>query len=144
MATEAEIKVVFDRLQTSRPTVFFKMMSDGNAGIRAALKYLHLMREPVSTGSIGEYMQVSSARTAVLIHKMESQGLIIRTEDKNDARIAMVSLSKEGEKMATEFDEKLNRSIGYVIDSIGMDKMLQFIAISDEIRRAVLDLDGEV
>lgn len=99
MATEAEIRTIFENLERSRPTIFFKMMNDVNAGLRAALKYLHLTGKPVSMGSIAEYMQVSSARVAVLMHKMEDQGLIVRTEDASDARIAMVSLSEKGESM---------------------------------------------
>lgn len=139
MATSREIEFVLDHLQRSHPERFFKTISEGNAGVGAVLKYLHDSPDSVTAGSISEYMQVSTARVAVLLRKMNAQGLITKREDANDARVMIVSISPKGEEKAEEMKSHLYHEIDTVIDRVGMNRIMEFITISDEIKQVIAE-----
>lgn len=139
MATNAEIEFVLNNIQASYPESFFKMISERNAGVGAVLKYLYESHTPVTAGSISEYMQVSTARVAVLLRKMNAQGLIIKHEDKNDARVIIVQLSEKGEEKAVEMRTHVYKEIEMVINKVGMDRLADFFTISNEIQKAIAE-----
>lgn len=141
MATSKEIEFVLDHLQRSHPERFFKTISEGNAGVGAVLKYLHESHDPVTSGSISEYMQVSTARVAVLLRKMSAQGLITKHEDKNDARVMIVNISPKGEEKAEEMKSRLYQEISTVINEVGMERIMEFIKISDEIKNVIVEAE---
>ena len=137
MATENEIKFVLDHLQESIPTRFFNTINEGYIGMGAVLQYLYEADGAVTAGDISEYMQVSTARVAVLLRKMNSQGLITKSEDAHDARVVNVKLSLDGQKKAEEIKTNIYRELAFVIDGIGMNKLSEFIEISDEIKQLI-------
>lgn len=140
MATREQIEFIAEALPKAHPVNFFKVINDSNAGIGFAMKLLHGAEENcLSAGAISEAMGVSTARVAVLLKNMEAKGLITRECDKADARITIVRLSEEGKARATERREKLLTHISDVIDRVGMEKLEQFIALSEEVKAAVED-----
>ena len=104
------------------------------AGVRAILKILNETDGKVTAGDLSEYMKVSTARIAVLLKKMEAKGLIEKEHDSADGRVVVVKLSNQGKELADKFKENLYAHIGEMIDKIGMDRMLEFAAVSNEIQ----------
>lgn len=144
MATREEIEFVWERLRGMNTARFFKMIGDGNAGVGAVLKLLYEADEPMTASAISEYMHVSSARVAVLLRKMDEQGLITRADDKNDARVIMISLSGDGRQKAVMIESRIFGEIAAVVDRVGMARLSEFIAISDEIRSVLSECTEDI
>lgn len=138
MITKERLEEIAKELPKVQPTNFLKIVNDSNAGIGYVLKLL-LSEEnhQLSAGQLSEAMGVSTARVAVLLKKMESRGLISKKIDKSDARITLVALSENGKSLAIEMKENMLRHITNVIDKVGEEKFLQFIALSHEIKDAM-------
>ena len=133
MATKEQIATLLEQLEKAPPSEHFQHIDQNAVGIRAILKYLSETDEKVTAGKISEHMKVSTARIAVLLKKMETKDLIEKEKDPEDGRIVVVKLSEHGRETAEILREDIYRSIGEMIDKVGMDRMLEFAAISNEI-----------
>ncbi len=138
MITQERLEEIARELPKVQPTNFLKIVNDSNAGIGYVLKLL-LSEEnhQLSAGQLSEAMGVSTARVAVLLKKMENKGLIEKKEDEADARVTLVKLSEEGQRVAALMKENMLRHVANVIDKVGEEKFLQFIALSNEIKDAM-------
>ena len=140
MITKERLEAIAKELPKVKPTNFLKIVNDSNAGIGFALKLLlSASGNQLSAGELSDAMGVSTARVAVLLKKMDKKGLIVKQEDKSDARVTIVKLSEEGNRIATEMKENMLRHIANVIEKVGEEKFLQFIALSNEIKDAMGD-----
>ena len=133
MATTEQIEALLEQLEKAPPSEHFQHIDKNTVGIRAILKYLSETSEKVTAGKIGEHIKVSTARVAVLLKKMEAKDLIKKEQDPDDGRIVIVKLSEQGKQTAITARKEVCRSIGEMIDKVGMDRMLEFAAISNEI-----------
>lgn len=134
MATREEIEKIALLMEESHPSKFVKRHNETNAGIGAVLRFLAYSGQPMTAGSISQFMNVSTARVAVLLKKMETKGFIVRQAGTADARTVVVSLTPSGAEAAQRLRESLYRDIGILIDIIGMDRLIEYTNISKEIR----------
>lgn len=140
MATKEQIEMLLLRLEEAHPTDFFRRMDETSAGIGAVLRYLYETGDNVTAGKISKFMNVSTARMAVLLKKMESKGLIIKESGVADARTTVVKLSSYGRETVENIYADMYMQIGTIIDKIGMERMMEFVSISSEIRAVVKEL----
>lgn len=134
MAAQEQIETLLQQLRQAPPSACFQRIDENAAGIRAILKYLRETSETVTAGRISEKLGVSTARVAVLLKKMVAKGLIEKMRDPADARIVVVRLSEHGAKTAEKIRSGVYAQVGAIIDRVGMERMLEFAAISNEIR----------
>ena len=134
MASTEQIEFLIEQLKKAPPAECFQNFDMSTAGVRAILKILNETDGKVTAGDLSEYMKVSTARIAVLLKKMEAKGLIEKEHDSADGRVVVVKLSNQGKELADKFKENLYAHIGEMIDKIGMDRMLEFAAVSNEIQ----------
>lgn len=121
------------QLKKAPPSEHFHNIDMSTTGIRAILKYMNGTDEKITAGKISEHMGVSSARVAVLLKKMVAKGLIEKENDPSDGRIVVVRLSEHGKQTADKMRDNIRLCIGLLIDEVGMEKMLEFAEISNEI-----------
>lgn len=133
MATEEQIEALLKQFKKAPPSECFHGFDISSAGVRAILKLLNETDSKVTAGKISECMNVSTARVAVLLKKMVAKGLIEKENDSTDGRVVVVKLSKHGKQVADDLKAELYGHISEMIDKVGMDKMLEFAAISNEI-----------
>ena len=134
MATAEQIEVLMEQLKKAPPAECFQNFDMSTAGIRAILKILNETDSRVTAGDLSEYMNVSTARIAALLKKMEAKGLIEKEHDLADGRVVVVNLSNQGKELADKFKANVYAHIGEMIDKIGMDRMLEFAAVYNEIQ----------
>lgn len=144
MATDEQIELLLEKLKKAPPSETFQNVDMSTAGIRAILKVLNETDAQVTAGKISEYMNVSTARVAVLLKKMVAKGLIEKQQDSSDKRIVVVTLSEHGKQVANMFKTGLYSRIGELIDKIGMDKMLEFAEISNEIHSVMTSSQPQI
>ena len=147
MATREQIEKIAVLLNESHPAKFIKKRNETNAGIGAVLRFLFDANKPMTAGSISKFMNVSTARVAALLKKMEARGFICRTTGAEDARTVVVSLTELGADTVDKLQKNFYQDIGILIDTIGMERLIEYTNISKEIR-AVLkgppaDIIGE-
>ena len=138
MATQDEVELILENLQEVHPAEFFKTLNEENAGIGAVLRYLNEAEGDVTAGNISKYLHVSTARVAVLLKKMAAQGLVTKEDDAYDARITIVHISPKGEEKIRQIHDEIYAEVSKVIDKVGIERMMDFILISNEIRSAFL------
>ncbi len=129
-----KILEILKKLEKSNPVEFFSRMNETQMGTGAVLKFLYENEKTVTAGEISRFMHISSARMAVLLRKMEERGLIIRQMGIRDARTIMVSLTDFGFQTAEKMHKELCNHIQKVIDKVGIERIMEFIAISEEIQ----------
>ena len=134
MATQEEIRKIITLLDESHPAKFMKKHNETNAGIGAVLNFLYDSDQPMTAGSISKFMNVSTARVAVLLRKMEARGFISRQSGKEDGRTVVVRLTAAGTETVLKLRENFYRDVGILIDTIGMERLIEYTTISKEIR----------
>lgn len=134
MATREQIETIAVLLDESHPSKFMKKRNETNAGIGAVLRFLYESGKPMTAGSISKFMNVSTARVAALLKKMEARGFICRTTGIEDARTVVVNLTEQGAEAVQKIRENMYLDIGVLIDRIGMERLIEYTAISKEIR----------
>lgn len=141
MATQKQIETLLEELRKASPAEYFQKIDKGSVGIRAILKYLNEISDHATAGEISKVLGVSTARVAVLLKKMVNRGLLEKQGDPSDGRLVVVRLSQSGIETAERFRNELYTQLGNLIDEIGMERMLEFVAISNEIRYAMCSIE---
>lgn len=144
MATPEQIEKVIFALSSSHPKDLFRAMDENQAGIGAVLRLLSESSGTITAGRIADYMNVSTARVAVLLKKMAAKDLIVRESYADDARVTVVRLSQKGEETAADIRKKIHDHVDTVIDKVGMERILEFAEISKEIHNAMSALPPEL
>lgn len=144
MATPEQIETLLKQLKKAPPSEQLQSIDKNTAGIRAILKYLSETDAKVTAGKISEHMGVSTARVTVLLKKMVAKGLIEKESDPSDARVVVVRLSEHGRQTAKAIRDNIHAQVGAMIDKVGMERMLEFAAISNEIHSALKASDIEL
>lgn len=134
MATQAQIEILLEVLQKAPPSEHFQKIDKSTMGIRAILRYLSESSEQATAGEISKALGVSTARVAVLLKKMVAKNLLEKQSDPADGRLVVVRLSSLGNDTARRLRSEMYTQLGILIDGIGMERMLEFAAISREIR----------
>ncbi len=144
MATREQIELLRGCLEESNPVEFFKMADPRQVGMGAILTLLYEAEKTITAGMISEAMGVSTARVAVLLRKMSEKGLITKEPHARDARVTVVRLTERGEDMARKREEAALSQIGEAIDKVGMERMLEFVRTSKEIRSVMKKPDFDL
>lgn len=137
MATNEEILSFVKRFFESMPRPFMTKMDKTNFGTGLVLRYLAEVGRPVSAGEISRYMNVSTARVAVILRTMSDKDLIVKQGDVSDARKTLISLSENGKEHIKKTRAELMELMTEVVNKVGIERMEQFLEISKEINAAV-------
>lgn len=137
MATKTQVEMMLKRLERSNPADFFRRIDEGQAGIGAVLRLLYESSEAVTAGRISDTLEISTARVAVLIKKMVSKGLVTKERGVIDARITIVKLTEFGAKTFEEIKNDMYQQVEIVLDTIGEERLMEFITIGEEIQSVV-------
>lgn len=140
MATQAQIDQIISCMEQTKAGRLFDHVDRTKAGIGAVIRILHQAECPVTAGAIAQIMGVSTARVTVLLKKLEAKGLIVRERDRLDARVTKVRLSEQGVQVDERLRAELSQKIGAVIDAVGMERMIEFATIANEIGQALREM----
>lgn len=138
MATKEEIDAIIKRSHERKPHM--SKIDKENFGIGMVLRYLSSNSHPVSAADISRFMEVSSARVAVLLRTMQEKGLIIKKEDTADARKILVCLSEKGKERIEKARQEHYEMMAEIIDKVGFERINLFLDISEEINEIISKL----
>lgn len=127
MATQEQIDLVISKWDCRIPQKITKHVDESTMGIGAVLRILAQSDEIMTAGMISEKLLISTARVAVLLKKLEAKGLVEKAKSPDDGRITIVKLTEKGYNTVLQMQQGMYQQIGRVIDSIGLEKSLDFI-----------------
>lgn len=136
MADIKDVEKIFIHLM-SQPQELMRLFNDANTGMTAVLRILKDSSKPVTAGKISERMGVSEARVTALLKKMQTRGYIVKQKDDCDARIINVKLTQEGTMVAEQLRVVLCQNIATIIDTVGVEKMNEYLRLTDKINDAI-------
>ena len=135
--TGTEAKELLEKIRSSRPQDFFGKLDTVLTGVGYVLTYLDSADGVVLAGDLARELNVSTARIAALLNKMERNGLVMRTGTPDDARKTVVEITQAGRIFLHERQKELMRMADVLIEKVGKDDINEFIRISGEIRNAL-------
>lgn len=144
MATAAQIDNILSLIEKVHSSNIFDTTNHLHTGIGAMLFYLSKAKSAVTAGDISENLKVSTARVAVLIKKLEANGLIIKSQLPTDARVSIITLTDCGKQTIYKLEQDIRQKIGEVIDKVGIDRLTEFINISSEIKSILPPPDSNI
>jgi DNA-binding MarR family transcriptional regulator len=94
---------------------------------------------------VADFLGVTNAAASRSIDRLVQRGLVDRTVSKEDRRAVDLTLTKESEELLDRFEEIRNRELLRVMGDYPREKMLQAVALLDEltVRLAELEADSE-
>ncbi len=121
MATREDVILAIELFHKNRPRRTLEKMNE--MGIYAVLKFLNEAKVEVNSADICKHLEISSARVAVLIKKMQSKGLVLKSNSKSDARVKIVSLSEKGRMFAQRTKQHMYDNTEKVVDEFGIERL---------------------
>lgn len=108
-------------------------MTDTIRGEGVLLSYLVYHNNMATPSELSEALDVSTARIAVLLNKMEKKGLLERQRHPDNKRNTIVKLLPEGEKLHKENEETFNLYVMSFFEYIGKEKTQLFVQLQSEL-----------
>lgn len=138
MANRDEIRCLILRLRSSMPDELLVPVNQMQFGAGAALQYLYEHQEQaVSAGDLSQFLQVSSARVAALLRRLEARELIVKEKGASDGRVTVVRLSQKGVDYVELRHQQLEEKLSTIVDQIGMEKLEEFMQLGVQIRQCM-------
>lgn len=139
MAKNEDVLFALELLHKNRPKKFFEKMMKTESGMYAVLKYLNDNRGDVKSKDISDYMNISSARMAVILKSMENKELIIKSNSNIDARLSNVMLSQKGILLADDMKRRMYLQASKIVDEFGVDNLIKLFDDINKVKMIMLD-----
>lgn len=121
----------------------FKFIENSQCGMKKALFLIYLNDGPLYAADISYSLEISMARTTVLLQKLEKKNLIIKELDERDKRKSHIKLTEEGCKEVETQLSEIYKLVSFLNKNIGFEKLYTFIDILKEINHKIEEY-GEV
>jgi len=111
----------------------FRKMIEADNGENFALGYLADSAGSVSPKEIAGAMNVSSARVATILNKLESKGMVRRNPNLNDGRYTVVELLPAGRIQRQKNIEAFNRYMACFLEALGPEDAAAYVRLQKKI-----------
>lgn len=110
----------------------YTKMTDANRGEGVLLGYLRRHDNEATPTELSIALNVSTARIAVLINKMEQKKLVERQKHPENKRNTIVRLLPEGKKLSEKQEEDFNQNVVRFFETLGEEKAALFVELQSE------------
>lgn len=125
---------------------FFSELSYSELAVFRAMRFLSdgcLPEELVKTSDISAHLQISKPALSQVINKLEDKGLVERVTQKSDRRSAYVRFTRKGIGMFKRQNAQMHEAISMVVEKMGYEDTLRFIALMKKFHEVVAQVDME-
>lgn len=137
MTKREEAMTVLSELGACVPRDFFSQLDELHKGTGFLLGLLAMADGVVYAGDIARRMNVSTARIAAILNKMEKNGFIRREPSTQDARKTAVKLTKLGQSWIQKTGERALDRTELLLERVGSEDVWEFIRLSKKIKAAM-------
>lgn len=134
MGTREDAQEMLNKFCACRPKTFFSKIDESQKGVGFVLVFLQEAKQEVIAGDLARELNVSTARIAALLRKMEKSGLIVRHRSPMDARQTVVEITQEGRTYVDKLREQILIKMELLLEKVGREDMEEFIRISHKIK----------
>ena len=134
MGTREEAQEMLREFRGCWSKSFFSKIDESQKGIGFVLVYLQEADHEVIAGELARELNVSTARIAALLRKMEKGGLIVRYHSSEDARQTVVEITQAGTEYVDKMKEQILTKIELLLEKVGKEDMEEFIRISHKVK----------
>lgn len=125
------------KMRSCRPQPFYSKLDESRRGTGFVLAYLREAKGEVIAGDLARELNVSTARIAALLRKMEKNGLILRRRSETDARQTVVEITEAGTEYSDKIREQILEKTELLLEKVGKEDLNEFIRISQKIKKAL-------
>lgn len=137
MGTREDAQELLHQLRACRSKSVFGKIDESQKGVGFVLVYLWEADHEVIAGELAKELNVSTARIAALLRKMEKNGLIIRYRSPMDARQIVVEITEQGNAYVNQMREQILMKMELLLEKVGKEDIEEFIRISHKINKAL-------
>ncbi|MBQ7880980.1 MAG: winged helix-turn-helix transcriptional regulator [Clostridia bacterium] len=128
---------VANKLKECRPLEFFKNIDEINSGMGFIVMHLYETQCEVFAIELSKMMDISRARVAMLVKKLIAKGLVEKEISCADARKEIIKITDKGRLEVERVRQKIFNNITKVIHELGIDKVNEFVEISQQIKNII-------
>ena len=137
MSISEDAKEYLERLHACIPRLFYSEIDATRRGFGFVLNYLDQAEREVYAGDLSKKLNVSTARIAALLKKMEQNGLITRSPSPEDARRTLVEITPAGVDLINEMRSHAFRKIELLLKKVSKEDLETYIRISQQIKEVI-------
>lgn len=134
MSTREDAQVFIEKLYSCIPRFFYSEIEAMQRGVGFTLSYLEQASGEVNAGDLAKKLNVSTARIAALLKRMEQNGLIKRRASLEDARRIVVEITPAGIALVDEMREQTLQKIELLLDQVSREDLETYLRISHQIK----------
>ena len=137
MSTRQDAQEFMEKLYTSIPRFFYSELETTQRGFGFVLSYLEQADKEVNAGDLSKNLNVSTARIAALLKKMEQNGLITRRTSPKDARRTVVEITPSGIALVDRMREQTLHRMELLLTQVSKEDLETYIRISRQIKKVM-------
>lgn len=137
MSTREDAKAFLDELYSNIPKSFYSKIEMTQRGFGFILDYLEQAEGEVVAGDFAKKMNVSTARVAVLLKKMEESGFVTRRTSSKDARRTVVEITPAGIAFVDDLKEQALSRVELLLEQVSKEDLDTYVRISRKISKAM-------
>ncbi|MDD3185179.1 MAG: MarR family winged helix-turn-helix transcriptional regulator [Anaerostipes sp.] len=109
------------------------VLTESAKGENYVLSYLAGRKEDVNPKDISQLLNVSSARTAVILKNLEKRDLIMRYKDPDSNRQTLVKILPGGVEQHLFVQKTFEHSVNGLIEALGEEDFVQYMELKKRI-----------
>ncbi|MBD5469671.1 MAG: MarR family transcriptional regulator [Lachnospiraceae bacterium] len=137
MSSRKDAQKFMEKLYSSIPRFFYSELETTQRGFGFVLSYLEQADSEVNAGDLSKKLNVSTARIAALLKKMEQSGLITRRTSPKDARRIVVEITPSGIALVDGMREQTLHRIELLLAQVSKEDLETYIRISHQIKKVM-------
>ena len=137
MGSREDAQKFLNELYSCIPRSFYNRLEATQRGFGFVLSYLERTDGDVIAGDLAKQLNVSTARIAALLKRMEKCGYVKRYASAEDGRRTVVKITPSGITYINDMREQTFRKIEKLLDSVSKEDLENYIRISRQIREAM-------
>ena len=137
MSISGDAREYLEKLYSCMPKLFYSEIEATQRGFGFVLSYLEQADEEVYAGDLSKKLNVSTARIAALLKKMEQNGLITRYSSPEDARRTVVGITPAGIASVDEMRAQALHRIEFLLTQVSKEDLETYIRISQQIKEVM-------
>lgn len=137
MSTRQDAQEFMEKLYSSIPRFFYSEPGTMQRGFGFVLSYLEQADSEVNAGDLSKKLNVSTARIAALLKKMEQSGLITRRTSPKDARRTVVEITPSGIALVDGMREQTLHRMELLLAQVSKEDLETYIRISRQIKKVM-------
>ncbi len=137
MSRSENAREYLEKMYSCMPKLFYSEIEATQRGFGFVLSYLEQADGEVYAGDLSKKLNVSTARIAALLKKMEQNGLVTRHTSPKDARRTVVRITPAGIASIDELRGQAVHRMELLLTQVSREDLETYIRISQQIKEVM-------